>query len=315
MQAIFFQTFSFFYIHFKMCILLLLQPQKDTKSPLSYTQQQPSYRPPIRNPFKAPGKEDKDAEWRKMQSGGLKTKDEEARPPAEGHETCQKENGDVAIGEKELDLKSKFSVTFRGKHLPPGMKLKKKVSNEEKNSPKENGVGKLQHKVKHVSDDDQPVPEEAERNLSTSSATGVRADKLSEKALQKDSDLKKPADDKTSIKLSNSTVDKTLGESSFGGLTQASKDSSTSGHTPERPSQSTDSRSHPANKCQSDDDDVVLVSVKPAARKSPATAVQQTLTTFPGFQPASNIKSPDDPRGLRGLFTAQLQQVKVSVKD
>lgn len=281
-----------------MCILLSLQPEKDKKSPLSYTQQQPSYLPPIRNPFKAPGTKDKDAEWRKMQSGGSATKDEEARPPAEGHETCQKENVDVAIAEKELDLKSKFSVTFRGKHLPPGMKLKKKVSNEEKNSPKGNSVGKLQDKVKHVSDDDDHRgPEEAERSISTSSAKG---DKLSENTqdLQKDSDLKKPADDKTSIKLSNSTVDKTLDESSSSSFTQASKDC------------------RPSNKCQNDDDDdVVLVSVKPAAQKSPATAVQKTLTTFPGFQTASKVKSSDDPRGLRVLFTAQLQQIKVSVKE
>lgn len=299
-----------------MCFLLSLQPEKDKKSPLSYTQQQPSYLPPIRNPFKAPGKEDKDAEWRKMQSGGLVTKkDEEARPPADGHETSQKENVDVAIAEKELDLKSKFSVTFRGKHLPPGMKLKKKVSNEEKNSPKENSVGKLQDKVKHMSNDDHRVPEEAERSISTSSAKGVLADKLSENKqnLQRDSDLKKPADDKTSIKLSNSTVDKTLDGSSSSSFTQASKDSSTSGHTSDKPSQSADSRSHPADKCQ-DGDDVVLMSVQPAAQKSPATAVQKTLTAFPGFQPAPKINSPDDPRGLRGLFTAQLQQIKVSVK-
>lgn len=302
-------------INFKMCILLSLQPEKDKKRPLSYTQQQPSYLPPIRNPFKAPGKEDKDAEWRKVQSGGSVTKDEEARPPAEGHETCQKENVDVAIAEKELDLKSNLLVTLRGKHLPQGMKLKKKVSNEEKNSPKENCMGKLQDKVKHVSDDDHQVPEEVERSISTSSAKGVLADKLSENTqnLQRDSDLKKPTDDKTSIKPSNFIVNKTLNGSASSSFTQASKASSASGQTSDEPSQSTDSRSHPSDKCQ-DSDDVVLVSVQPAAQKSPATAVQKTLTAFPGFQPASKINPPDDPRGLRSLFTAQLQQIKVSVK-
>lgn len=247
-----------------MCILLLLQPEQDGKSPLS--QQQPAYRPPVRNPFKAPGKKDKDAERR----------DEEARPPAEGHKPSQKEN--VAIAEKELDPKSQLSVTFRGKHLPPGMKLKKKVSNEEKNSPKGKSVGNL---------------EREERSISTDSSVSENTQDL-----QKDSDLKKPIDDKASIKPSDSTVVKTLEESSSG-CTQAS----------------TGSRSHPSNQCQNDGDDVVLVSVKPAAQTSPATAVQQPLTAFPGFQPASKVKSADDPRGLRGLFTAQLQQVKVSVKD
>lgn len=291
-----------------MCIFLSLQPENGKKSPLCYTQQQPSYLPPIRNPFKAPEKKDKDAEWRKMLSEGSATKDKEAHPPAEGHEPPQKENIDVTIAEKELEPKSQISVTFRRKHLPPGMKLKKKVSNEGKNSPKDNGVRR--------SDDDHRVPEEAERSISASSAKGVPAGKLSENTQnpQKDSDLKKPTDDKTSIKRSNSTADKTLDKSSASSFTQASTDSSTSGQTSDKPSQPTDSRSHPSNSQDDDDDDVVLVSVKPAAQKS-ATAVQKALTTFPGFQPASKVKSADDPRGLHGLFTAQLQQVKVRVKD
>lgn len=291
-----------------MCILLSLQPEQDKKSPLSYTQQQPSHLPPIRNPFKASGKEDKDAEWRKTQSRGPAAKDEEGRPSAEGRKDCQKENVHVANLGKELDLKSTFPVTFRGKHLPPGIKLKKKVVNEERNSPKTKSEGKLEDRLEHMGDDDHRVPEKAERSISTSSVGGVRADKLSTQDLQKKSDLKKPADDNTS------TVVKNVEDSSSSSLTQASKASG--GHTPDPPAQSADSGPHPANRSQRDDDDedVVLVSVKPAAQKSPATAVQQSLTAFPGFQPASRIKPADDPRGLRRLYTTQLQQVKVSIK-
>ncbi|CAG08244.1 unnamed protein product, partial [Tetraodon nigroviridis] len=155
-----------------------------------------------------------------------------------------------------------------------------------------------------MGDDDHRVPEKAERSISTSSVGGVRADKLSTQDLQKKSDLKKPADDNTS------TVVKNVEDSSSSSLTQASKASG--GHTPDPPAQSADSGPHPANRSQRDDDDedVVLVSVKPAAQKSPATAVQQSLTAFPGFQPASRIKPADDPRGLRRLYTTQLQQVK-----
>uniref|UniRef100_H3DE11 Transcription termination factor 2 n=1 Tax=Tetraodon nigroviridis TaxID=99883 RepID=H3DE11_TETNG len=271
-------------------------PEQDKKSPLSYTQQQPSHLPPIRNPFKASGKEDKDAEWRKTQSRGPAAKDEEGRPSAEGRKDCQKENVHVANLGKELDLKSTFPVTFRGKHLPPGIKLKKKVVNEERNSPKTKSEGKLEDRLEHMGDDDHRVPEKAERSISTSSVGGVRADKLSTQDLQKKSDLKKPADDNTSTVVNS--------------LTQASKASG--GHTPDPPAQSADSGPHPANRSQRDDDDedVVLVSVKPAAQKSPATAVQQSLTAFPGFQPASRIKPADDPRGLRRLYTTQLQQVK-----
>lgn len=273
-----------------MCILLSLQPEKDKKRP-SYTQQQPSHMPPIRNPFKAPGMEHKHDMVRHMHSGRSATKDEELRPPAEGHETCPKENVNVAIWGKELDPNSNISVTFRGKHLPLG--IKKKVSNEEKNIPKENGVGKLQDKVKHVSDDDHRMPEEAKRSISTSSAKVVHSDKLSANTqdLQKDSEPKKPTNN------------------SFTGV---SKDWSSRGRPSDKTPQSSDSRSNPSHQ---NDDDVELLSVKAAAPKSPANAVQTTLTTFPGFQPASKVKISDDPRGLRSLFTAELQQVKVSVKD
>lgn len=290
MQVIFSSNFQLLYINFfNIYFLLSLQPEKDKRNPLSHAQQEPSCLPSVRNPFKAPGK-DKDSEWRKMQAGGLVKKlPGEACPPAEGSEACQKENvSSVAVVEKEDVLKSKF---YQSKDLPPGMKLKKKVSDTEESIPKVNGVEKLQEKEV--------------------SATA--------KTLQKDSDLKKSTDAKTSdltrdCELTDPTIDKALDKSSRSRFTQASKDSITSVHTSGKPSQSTDS--HLPETCQDDDDDdVVLVSVKTAAQKSPATAVQKTLTTYPGFQPSSKIKSQNDPRGLRGLLTAQLQQKKVSVRD
>lgn len=214
-----------------------------------------------------------------MQGAGSVAKDAEACPPAE----------------EEDDMKSNISGTYRSKDLPPGMKLKKKVPDKEKNSPKVNGGGKLQEKVNNASEQ---VLGEAEKNLSPSFAKSVHTEKVS--VTTRDSDPKKPSADKTCI------------ESSPSSFMHASKDSITVHHTSDKPSQSTDS--HLSNKGQ-DEDDVVLVSVKPAAQKSPATAVQKILTTYPGFQPASNIKSQDDPRGLRSLLTAQLQQKKVGEKD
>ncbi|XP_029699968.1 transcription termination factor 2 isoform X6 [Takifugu rubripes] len=268
-------------------------PKKDKRNPLSHTQQLPSCLPSVRNPFKAPEKEDKDSEWRKMQGAGSVAKDGEACPPAEGSKARQKENFVSAVAEEEDDLKSEISGTYRTKDLPPGMKLKKKVPDKEKNSPKVNGGGKLQEKVNYASEQ---VPGEAEKNLSPSLAKSVNMKKVS--VTTKDSDPKKPSTDKTCI------------ESSPSSFTQASKDSITVHRTSDKPSQSTDS--HLSSKGQ-DEDDVVLVSVKPAAQKSPATAVQKVLTTYPGFQPASNIKSQDDPRGLRNLLTAQLQQKKATL--
>ncbi|XP_056908679.1 transcription termination factor 2-like isoform X1 [Takifugu flavidus] len=267
-------------------------PKKDKRNPLSHTQQLPSCLPSVRNPFKAPEK-DKDSEWRKMQGAGSVAKDGEACPPAEGSKAHQKENFVSAVAEEEDDLKSEISGTYRSKDLPPGMKLKKKVPDKEKNSPKVNGGGKLQEKVNYASEQ---VPGEAEKNLSPSLAKSVNMKKVS--VTTKDSDPKKPSTDKTCI------------ESSPSSFTQTSKDSVTVHRTSDKPSQSTDS--HLSSKGQ-DEDDVVLVSVKPAAQKSPATAVQKVLTTYPGFQPASNIKSQDDPRGLRNLLTAQLQQKKATL--
>lgn len=292
------QTFRYdiFIFFLNLCFLLLLQPKKDKRNPLSHAQQLPSCLPSVRNPFKAPEKEDKDSEWRKMQAAGSVAKDGEACPPAEGSKACQKENfvAAVSVVEEEDDLQSKISGTYRSKDPPPGMKLKKKVPAEEKNSPKVTGGGKSQEKVNHASEQ---VPGEAE-HISPSLAKSVHTEKLSVK--RKDSYPKKPSADKTCI------------ESSPSSFTQASKDSITVHRTSDKPSQSTDS--HLSNNGQ-EEEDVVLVSVKPATQKSPATAVQKILTTYPGFQPASNIKSQDDPRGLRNLLTAQLQQKKVGVKD
>ncbi|TNN03595.1 hypothetical protein fugu_000624 [Takifugu bimaculatus] len=126
-------------------------PKKDKRNPLSHTQQLPSCLPSVRNPFKAPEK-DKDSEWRKMQGAGSVAKDGEACPPAEGSKAHQKENfvSAVAVAEEEDDLKSEISGTYRSKDLPPGMKLKKKVPDKEKNSPKVNGGGKLQEKVNYA---------------------------------------------------------------------------------------------------------------------------------------------------------------------
>ncbi|GLD65807.1 transcription termination factor 2, partial [Lates japonicus] len=45
-------------------------PNKEKRNPLLDSQLQPSCLPPVRNPFKAPGKLDKDSECRRMQCGG-----------------------------------------------------------------------------------------------------------------------------------------------------------------------------------------------------------------------------------------------------
>ncbi|XP_056144861.1 transcription termination factor 2 [Lampris incognitus] len=65
-----------------------------------------------------------------------------------------------------------------------------------------------------------------------------------------------------------------------------------------------------------DDDNIQLVSVKPGTRKTPSVAPAQkkTLTSFPGFQLASQMKrQQEDLKGLHSLLSAQLKQKKTTL--
>lgn len=231
-------------------------PSKEKRTPLSETHLQSSCVPPIRNPFKVPGKTEKDLEWRKIQSSSEESSKEATYSVVPDAKTKEAEN-----------LPS--SNTYHGRPLPAGMKVKKSIQEEYKTLPKTS---------------------EVTRNITGNNSNKERATKTSsrEKAANLEQDNKN---------------------------TQVVKE-----------------KSHPQSSCVSspkdsescipqsgeEDDDVVLVSVKPAAPKPspspPQTMVQKTLTTFPGFQPASEIQNPQgDPRGLRNLLTSQLQQKKATL--
>ncbi|TNN60925.1 Transcription termination factor 2 [Liparis tanakae] len=90
-------------------------PEEEKRNPLSDTGPQRNQR----NPFRAPGKADSDSEWRRQRGGG--GEGGEAGPEAAGRERHQKENVEEAVH------------SHRGKPLPPGMKMKKRVSDEEEN--------------------------------------------------------------------------------------------------------------------------------------------------------------------------------------
>lgn len=242
-------------------------------------------------------------------------KDNEPSPKAEGRETYQKENvAHVGAGaEEEEEAKLSSWDTYRGKQLPPGMKLKKRV--EERNSPKGNGVENMSDKVKDKSIENHTEPGEAEKMISTSNVKAVHSEKINQTSQDPHKDSpQQPTDGKTCLEQSDPTVKETVSKSSPSGSTQATRDSdNTRHHTSHKPTQSSQTKKHQDD----DDDDVVLASVKPAAQKTPpVSAVQKTLTSFPGFQPVSKVKcQQEDPKGLRSLLTTQLQQKKVSVKD
>uniref|UniRef100_A0A8D3C137 Transcription termination factor 2 n=1 Tax=Scophthalmus maximus TaxID=52904 RepID=A0A8D3C137_SCOMX len=282
-------------------------PDKENRSPLPDTQPQPSCLPPVRNPFKSQCKPDKVSEWGRMQSGGgnekgRDEKDSEASRNAEGRESYRKDSvKSVGAVEEEEEEKLDSLDAYRGKPLPPGMKLKKRVSEEERN------VEKLTDEVPNKTEENHTKQGKTEKAISSMNKTSQDP--------RKDLPQQQPAAAETCVvKPSDSTLKESVSESapssSRGSITQAPRDPvNTTSNKPTQPEASQNKNHH------DDDDDVVLVSVKPAAPKTPpVAAVQKTLTTFPGFQPASKVKGQQgDPRGLHSLLSSQLQQKKATL--
>lgn len=246
----------------------------------------------MRNPFKVVSQKVKDHQPSRLPTaeGEDKRKDRGSEPgrEAQGRESHQKHNVSKEAPGVEKESKSTVmsSDTYRGKQLPPGMKVKKRLSAEE--SAKENGVENVK----------------AERRESNSTAEEGKS--ISKSTIEKTSPAYQDPSKNKNQSLSKSST-KSGSQASIKG-SESSRD-----QTAECPAQSSETSG--GKDREEDDDEVVLVSVKPAAAKSPpVSAVQKTLTAFPGFQPASKVKSQQgDPRGLHNLLSAQLKQKKVSV--
>uniref|UniRef100_A0A673B772 Transcription termination factor 2 n=1 Tax=Sphaeramia orbicularis TaxID=375764 RepID=A0A673B772_9TELE len=285
-------------------------PLKEKRNPLSETQLQPSCLPPVRNPFKVPGKTDTDSECRKVQSDGEKDKVSELCHKDKGKE--HNKEGDVESvvpgaekEEEERNLPS--SDTYRGKQLPPGMKVKKRISHEDKDDHKpnsqEDAVGKMQEKPKENLD----KQEEAEKKTSTSSVEASHSKKQTSQVVHEKPPQLLIGAESSLHKETDPTVKEGVSKPVPGG----SRDQ------PSAELKQIQARHHQDDDDgdNNDDDDVVLVSVKPATQKTPPiSAVQKTLTTFPGFQPASKVQGrQEDPKGLHRLLTSQLQQKKATL--
>ncbi|KAM6934577.1 transcription termination factor 2 [Xenentodon cancila] len=283
-------------------------PEKEKRSPLLDTQQQPTCFSPVRNPFKAPRKTEKDSEWQKMQAGRLKEengekKTIEADHKAEGRESCQKENVEALGAGLESEGKMTLPDTYQGKSLPLGMKIKKRISSEESSNSKAASEAKMPDKMKDKPGEKHAEQVEAENKVSTPNNDIVQTKKKSHTPL----DLHKSAaeqvtNDKTH--LGNQT-DPTVQESAPSGGSQAHKD-------PDSGVPSNVKTSKIKTHQDDGDDDVVLVSVKPATQKTlPVSTVQKTLTNFPGFQSAAKMVNPTE----RTLLAAQLKQKKATLSS
>lgn len=235
---------------------------------------------------------------------GREEKDSEASHKGEERESYQKENvesiGTGAEEEKEGRLNS--LDTYRGKQLPPGMKVKKRVSDEEAKS--EEKVGdKMQDKTK----ESQHEQREAEKTSPTSSVKAAHSKKINQTLQDPHKDQQPTGSEPCQEEQTDPTVKESVSKSAPSSSANAARHSDNTNKLTQPESSQT--KNH-----DDDDDDVVLVSVKPATEKTPpVSTVQKTLTTFPGFQLASKVKGQmGDPKGLHSLLTAQLQQKKVS---
>uniref|UniRef100_A0A665V1T7 Transcription termination factor 2 n=1 Tax=Echeneis naucrates TaxID=173247 RepID=A0A665V1T7_ECHNA len=298
------------------------RPAKEKRNP---AQQQPSCLPPVRNPFKAPDKTDKESEWRNLQSGTVKEKESEekdskASQKAKERENHQEKNGEsLRVGVDKEEREKNTQDTYRDKQLPPGMKIKKRVSAEEKSSPKANGVdkiaGKMQDKFEENRTDQEKKGKKGDKAISTSNVSALPSE-------TRNQTLNDPH--KVSPRQS-STVEASLMKQADTIVKESTSKSPPSSSSPrdslnkgplacDQPAHSQSSQTKNQQVTVGDDDDVVLVSVKPGSQKTPASAVQKTLTMFPGFQPVSNINSQQqDPKQLHSLLSAQLSQKKATL--
>uniref|UniRef100_A0A672RQ02 Transcription termination factor 2 n=1 Tax=Sinocyclocheilus grahami TaxID=75366 RepID=A0A672RQ02_SINGR len=173
-------------------------------------------------------------------------------PPRSKTTAVEGNNRNGSDGQSGLDREGKDSggsESWRNKTLPAGMKIKKRVSNDER------------------------LRSKAEDGACPESPNSVNES------------VQRPSESKTSLK----------------------------DHKSSSPSYST-SQDVPWS---DEEDDVQLVSVQPPTQQSaptPAAPVQKTLTSFPGFQPASKVQGrSEDPRALHSHLSSQLKQKKATL--
>ncbi|KAF7644806.1 hypothetical protein LDENG_00215460, partial [Lucifuga dentata] len=268
---------------------------KEKRNPLSDKQLQPACPPPVRNPFRVPSKADKESEWRKMQCGERHEKGEEKDSHA-SHDGEEKEcdrKGDVESKSAEQQ-KEKLdpSDTYRGKELPAGMTIKKRVS-EEEDRPKADG---------EMTKENLSEGRKVEKSRSSSS---VHADKTSNNCCEEQRE--RDSGGKRSVKSASSQDPPQAPDQHHKPTNSHSQPAAT------RDTSAPTSTNTPAGECINvdDDDDVQLVSLKSAAQKTPPfSAVQKPITSCPGFQ----VKGQQgDPKHLHSLLAAQLKQKKATL--
>ncbi|MCJ8732393.1 hypothetical protein PDJAM_G00210880 [Pangasius djambal] len=324
--------------------------EKDTKKNLlSENKKQHSSLPPVRNPFKAPGKADKTSEWKMIQERETDKREVKTLEKSVENESSKKSNNDEIHNkkaEKESDgqrnsnganaregeaMSSAHSESWRDKKLPPGMKIRKRSSDEDK---------KL-----HSSSEVTANRSEATKGSYSSS----KCESVNEQQTEKETKSQNPQSHDKGERAAprQSPKEKTEGHSPHltSRKTSTSNTDSQPGsipkNTPEKDSQASPGSAsegvsaslkpvinNPQKKTVKspfgdwsgdDDDDVQLVSVQPGSQQTssvPAAPLQKTLTSYPGFQLMSKDKGQEeDPRALHNHLTAQLKQKKATLSS
>ncbi|KAG1961364.1 helicase-like transcription factor CHR28 [Pimephales promelas] len=311
---------------------------------------------PVRNPFKVKTKQDKSSEHRRdpdAEKDRGEVKGENKHVTSEDHGRAKKKEGcfktteiegnnkNGLVHESVLDREGKDSggsESWRNKKLPAGMKIKKRVSDDERqtstaedetcpespNSMKESvqGPGESETSIK-VLQEQKPA-----KKTGSSPQSPSKSSKSPSGCDEKSSVENKTKDDcsnKQSTTNSKSVTDKTQSLESKSQTPSCStlrdvpvseKSSALNVQkTVSNQSREKDQKSIARfGEWSDEDDDVQLISVQPPTQQSaptPAAPVQKTLTSYPGFQPASKCQGQSE--DLHNHLTAQLKQKKATL--
>ncbi|KAM9486816.1 transcription termination factor 2 isoform 2-T2 [Clarias gariepinus] len=316
------------------------------KNVSSENKKQPSSLPPVKNPFKDPGKEYRSSEWRKIQEGATKmleksVESESARRSSDDDKIQQKKAEKESDGQRNSNstnaregeiVSSVDSESWRDKKLPPGMKVKKRASDEDRklhNSTEgaTKGAEAIKDSYNSSSSNCESVNEQ-QTEKETKSQNSQSCNKEERATLQQNPQKKSQGQSPhlTSMKTSISKTDtepgnitqnppKTGSQTSSGTIVEAVSASL----KPAMNDAQKKTVQSPYGDWSDDDDDVQLVSVQPAFQQTssaPAAPLQKTLTSYPGFQLMSKGKSQEeDPRAIHNQLTTQLKQKKATLSS
>lgn len=324
---------------------MFLQKDPERRTDLS-DKDQPSILPPVRNPFKLTNKQDKTQSRADPDTELHKGKDkrDNTHVNIEDHENTENEGGNAKTKtETEKSIEGQggsngeggnaaVSDSWRNKKLPAGMKIRKRVSDDEREptedtkcpeSPNSVEESTGVHKLVEKASESCSLKDQQEQKPTATASSSLSASKSSRGPDKKTAVENEAENDVIPNKQSSDKTQSRSQTTPSSALQDLPENLTCNGQRTE-PNHSKDKGHKGVVSSQfgewsddDDDDDVQVVSVHPAPQQSartPPAPVQKTLTAYPGFQPASKVKGQsEDPVALHSHLTAQLKQKKVTL--